>query len=346
MTKQDAFRKPLWTAIVSRPLSHKIPWRLNLGQTSSIVGERANGYHPAPEARGYCPLHIRDLLKDGRYRVLHKIWGGGNSTVWAARDLREGKYVTLKIGVTGGEKPSRELEVLQKISASPSEHTGSRNLVRLHDSFVIERPYGSHECLVLDLLGGNPQFMEGRGLPANVAKRMAKEVLLGLDCLHSQGITHGDLHAGNLSCVMLPLDHLDEHEFCEKFGEIDTYNMKRKDGKPIGPGVPRYLVLPGAFPKFFLPLSNDINGKIVDFGESFLKEKAPETVDTTQCLKPPEVMFGDPLDHRLDMWSMGCLKSHTDADMLWSSLSSLFPTGLGPITPEEYAKGVLDHLVP
>ncbi|KAL1387426.1 kinase-like domain-containing protein [Phyllosticta capitalensis] len=248
-------------------------------------GERANGYHPAPEARGYCPLHIRDLLKDGR----------------------EGKYIALKIGVTGGEKPSRELEVLQKISASPSEHPGSRNLVRLHDSFVIERHYGSHECLVLDLLGGNPQFTEGRRLPANVAKRMAKEVLLGLDCLHSQGITHGDLHAGNLSCVMPPLDHLDEHEFCEKFGEITTYNMERKDGKPIGPGVPRYLVLPGAFPKFFPQVSNDINVKIVDFGESFSKGKAPETVDTTQCLKPPEVMFGDPLDHRLDMWSMGCL---------------------------------------
>ena len=37
---------------------------------------------------GYHPIGLGDLLKDGRYRILHKLGWGGYSTVWAARDQR------------------------------------------------------------------------------------------------------------------------------------------------------------------------------------------------------------------------------------------------------------------
>lgn len=35
---------------------------------------------------GYHPISLGDYLKDGRYKVLHKLGWGGYSTVWAARD--------------------------------------------------------------------------------------------------------------------------------------------------------------------------------------------------------------------------------------------------------------------
>ena len=39
---------------------------------------------------GYHPIHLGDILKDGRYRIMHKLGWGGYSTVWAARDQRFG----------------------------------------------------------------------------------------------------------------------------------------------------------------------------------------------------------------------------------------------------------------
>ena len=44
---------------------------------------------------GYHPLELGDALKDGRYKILHKLGWGGYSTVWAARDLRS--YFPLSI---------------------------------------------------------------------------------------------------------------------------------------------------------------------------------------------------------------------------------------------------------
>ena len=35
---------------------------------------------------GYHPIHLKDLLKDGQYEVLHKLGFGSFATVWLARD--------------------------------------------------------------------------------------------------------------------------------------------------------------------------------------------------------------------------------------------------------------------
>lgn len=37
---------------------------------------------------GYHPVHIGDVLNDGRYKILHKLGWGSYSTVWATRDQR------------------------------------------------------------------------------------------------------------------------------------------------------------------------------------------------------------------------------------------------------------------
>jgi serine/threonine-protein kinase SRPK3 len=38
-------------------------------------------------AGGYYPVHLGDVLKNGRYKIIHKLGWGGYATVWAARDL-------------------------------------------------------------------------------------------------------------------------------------------------------------------------------------------------------------------------------------------------------------------
>lgn len=37
---------------------------------------------------GYHPLKLGDVLKQDRYKILHKVGWGGYSTTWAARDRK------------------------------------------------------------------------------------------------------------------------------------------------------------------------------------------------------------------------------------------------------------------
>ena len=46
--------------------------------------ENPNRYRPG----GYHPVHLGDVYHE-RYRVIHKLGFGANSTVWLARDLQQ-----------------------------------------------------------------------------------------------------------------------------------------------------------------------------------------------------------------------------------------------------------------
>lgn len=53
-------------------------------QISKLWGEeKLSRYKPG----GYHPVHLGDLFKDGRYKIINKLGFGGFSTVWLARDL-------------------------------------------------------------------------------------------------------------------------------------------------------------------------------------------------------------------------------------------------------------------
>jgi non-specific serine/threonine protein kinase len=45
--------------------------------------EWIESYYPG----GYHPVHLGDVFKDGRYKVIRKLGYGGTSTVWLANDL-------------------------------------------------------------------------------------------------------------------------------------------------------------------------------------------------------------------------------------------------------------------
>jgi hypothetical protein len=65
----------------------------------------------------------------------------------------------------------------------------------MQDHFQLHGPNGTHECLVLELLGPSvadvfdARFNNQR-LPGGLARKIAKQTLLGLAYLHEQGIGH------------------------------------------------------------------------------------------------------------------------------------------------------------
>lgn len=100
---------------------------------------------------------------------------------------------------------------------------------------------------------------------------------------------------------------LREEEFLQKLGQPETGQVRRKDGQPLAPGVPRYLVKPTSYP---VDLNSSFKSiKIVDFGQSFLSDECPGVLNTPLPVRAPEIIFKDKLDHRVDLWSMACLVS-------------------------------------
>ncbi|KAG6307391.1 hypothetical protein E4U44_007740 [Claviceps purpurea] len=291
-----------------------------------IDAESLDRYEPG----GYHPVALGDVLKDGRYKILHKLGWGGHATTWAAKDQKDDRYVAVKIMVSKIEE-SRELKMLRALSALPKDHPGSSYVNQMLDHFTHVGPNGTHNCLVLELVGPNvAEFVEyyrmNNRLPAKLAKLFAKQTLQGLDFLATNNIGHGDLHTGNLAIVVPGLDALNEEDFITRLGKVETGAVTKLDDGPWAPNVPTEIIRPALFQGQDIMAVPCPSIKIIDFGEAFFGDDAPSTLKTPRVLQAPEIVFGDQLDLRVDLWSAGCLifdlvSGYRPLDAWWSQFN-------------------------
>ncbi|KAH6612603.1 serine protein kinase [Boeremia exigua] len=259
---------------------------------------------------GYHPVHLGDFLHDGRYKILHKLGWGGYSTVWAARDQKTNTYVAVKILVAEQRCQNRELATLRTLKEVQSDQPGYQNVMTMQDFFQVQGPNGTHDCLVLEMLGPNlgdfiGAYVDEHRYPGKVVKSVVAETLLGLHHLHEQGIVHGDLHTRNVAFTIPSVQELREQEFLQKLGDPNTSPIRRVDGAPLEPSMPQYLVMPTDYPHDCESAFGPV--KIIDFGQCFSSNDIPLELHTPISVRPPEVVFKDKVDYRMDLWSMGCM---------------------------------------
>ncbi|KAK8854938.1 hypothetical protein IAR55_003677 [Kwoniella newhampshirensis] len=178
-------------------------------QTTSVLTEDEEDledYRPG----GYHPVNIGDEFNNGRYMIVRKLGWGHFSTVWLARDSNTQRHVALKVVKSDGhytETALDEIQLLQRVVNSSETHAGRHHVVGLVDNFRHTGPNGSHVCMVFEVLGENLLGLikryQHRGVPQHIVKQIAKQVLLGLDYLHSEcRIIHTDLKPENvLICI-------------------------------------------------------------------------------------------------------------------------------------------------
>lgn len=168
-------------------------------------------------AGGYHPVHLEDTFQH-RYRIAGKWAFGQFSTVWLAEDTRLyslrlvlyfarnyqtyafpssrlERYVTLKILKADVSSKSRERSILLHLSRTDTNHPGKNHVLQLLDHFEHKGPNGVHVCLVFPFMMSDGEAMTVRENPrcSGYVREVSKQILLGLNYLHGQGLIHGGM---------------------------------------------------------------------------------------------------------------------------------------------------------
>ncbi|CDM37574.1 hypothetical protein CBS147339_8942 [Penicillium roqueforti] len=266
---------------------------------------RENGLHP---------LTIGDILKFGRYRIVHKLGSGSFATVWLGRDTSENKYVSLKILSADTPLDCKELRILQEITESELNHKGREFVVQLLDHFTIEGPNGRHLCVVTPVAGD--RLARKPGLPYNSLewpRIIGLQIAEALGYLHVLGIAHGDCYTSNILSQVLPFDDWTEEELYACLGQPVKHQVRRLDGMPREDNAPEYTVDPCDITALEARLSTD-RILLIDFGAAFYHHESPEQIFTPAPFASPEILFGGELTFAVDNWAFGCLLYELCAD--------------------------------
>ncbi|HET7052107.1 MAG TPA: serine/threonine-protein kinase [Solirubrobacteraceae bacterium] len=134
-------------------------------------------------------------MAGGRYRLVHRLGGGGMATVWMAEDTRLGRQVAVKVisDALAAQAPYVERFRREARIAAGLSHP---NLVKVYDfGSDGERPF-----LVMEYIDGAAL---GRGSTGAAGARvdsetLARDLLDALGHIHAAGIVHRDIKPANV----------------------------------------------------------------------------------------------------------------------------------------------------
>ncbi|PGH16528.1 CMGC/SRPK protein kinase [Helicocarpus griseus UAMH5409] len=277
---------------------------------------------PNYDVKKYYPARVGETLSE-KYRLISKLGWGGDSTVWLAEDIKRwfwqpNQYLTLKImnsGVREGKSAEKNLKIFQRIDelrSGPSSHPGQAYIRLLKESFKIQGPRGGHICMVFEPLREPlwllAKHLGGVGLPLAILKPFLKQLLQGLDFLHSHCHV---IHTGN-QCIPLLTKILDlkSDNFLTGFEDpniLENYVRQQQDhpapyklhnSRPIFQSRPDFgpLKKPGVE-----------TVKISDFSAAVFGDvDAPHNHDIQpRPFCAPEVLLKAGWSYSADVWNMG-----------------------------------------
>uniref|UniRef100_A0A8C7ID73 non-specific serine/threonine protein kinase n=1 Tax=Oncorhynchus kisutch TaxID=8019 RepID=A0A8C7ID73_ONCKI len=154
---------------------------------------------------GYHHVKIGDLF-NGRYHVIRKLGWGHFSTVWLAWDIQGKCFVAMKVVKSAEhytETALDEIKLLRSVRNTDQKDPSRERVVQLLDDFKISGMNGTHVCMVFEVLGHHllKWIIKSnyQGLPLPCVKSIIRQVLQGLDYLHSKcKIIHTDIKPENI----------------------------------------------------------------------------------------------------------------------------------------------------
>ncbi|XP_013857565.1 SRSF protein kinase 1b isoform X2 [Austrofundulus limnaeus] len=228
---------------------------------------------------GYHHVKIGDLF-NGRYHVIRKLGWGHFSTVWLAWDIQERRFVAMKVVKSAEhytETALDEIKLLKSVRNTDPRDPNREKVVQLLDDFKISGMNGTHVCMVFEVLGYHllKWIIKSnyQGLPQPCVKSIIRQVLQGLDYLHTKcKIIHTDVKPENILLTV-------NEPYIKKMAAEATQWQKSGAPPPSGSAVST-----APAPKPTAKMSKNI---LLTVNEPYIKKMAAEATQWQKSGAPP-----------------------------------------------------------
>ena len=222
-------------------------------------------------------------IDNGRYEIIRKIGSGRFSRVWEAVDINNNRKVALKIYKSSKdnyEYYENEIKIFELLNNESCDF-----IVKKYEHFNINTNYGVHGCISLELCGPHLFKLLDKSddckLPEPIVKSIIKQVINGLQYIHSKGIIHTDIKPENIFLVK-PLDQIsDFNDIKIKLGDLGS-STPIDDLYSLSIGTTPYIA-----PEIVMRSKYNTSADIWALGGLIFE------LMTGDCLFDPEAYFGD-----------------------------------------------------